>query len=315
MLQFRNLLFVTTPDGSAEALSRAAALAKKSDAILTVVEVLDELPRDLRMLVPPMGPQTVEELAAAEALERLEQVVEPFRRRGVEIDTDVLLGDPCQELVREAARRNHDLLLVAAAGRPGLRDRIFGSTALQLMRKCPCPVWVVRDSEQPRCGRIVAAVNPENGDENKRRLSRNILEVAAALARFEQSQVDILHVWDLPLEKTFRRRAGLSRQEIGSMIQTVFASAKRSLQELVGQADLQGIQYRLHLTRGKPAPAIAEFARRTGVDLLVMGVMQRTGAAALLAANCAEEVLKELDCSILTIRQEVSRTPAKQQAA
>jgi len=39
-----------------------------------------------------------------------------------------------------------------------------------------------------------------------------------------------------------------------------------------------------------------------GIDLLVMGMLCRTGIAGFLVGNTAEEVLNQVDCPVLTLK-------------
>ncbi len=296
MKKLRNILFYAAPDAAAPALARAAALAKKSDAVLTVAGVLEEIPRDLWMLVPPIGTGPVAELAAAEMLERLEQLVEPLRRRGVDVDTEVLLGDPCRELVRAIERRRHDLLVVGAGERAASRR-----TLVRLLKTAPCPVSIVRDAETVPAGNILAAVELRHGDETTRLLSRKVVETAAAIARLEAARLEVLCVSDAPLDGILARRGD--------------GSANAAVEGLLGKLDLPAPVSQLHLERGRLAPALAGAARRAPVDLVVVGVAPRSRTRGWFSASGLETLLEELPCSLLAVRQPMADSPAKQRAA
>jgi len=182
MKNLRNILFHAVPgEAAAPALARVAALARKSDAILTVAGVLEEIPRELWMLVPPIGAGAVTEMAAAELLERLELLVEPHRRRGIEIDTEVLLGDPCRELVRAIERRRHDLLVV------GMGEQTMSRRGLvRLLKAAPCPVWIARPGATAADGNILAAVEPGRDGQTSSLLCRRVMETAGPSPAWKQ---------------------------------------------------------------------------------------------------------------------------------
>jgi nucleotide-binding universal stress UspA family protein len=48
------------------------------------------------------------------------------------------------------------------------------------------------------------------------------------------------------------------------------------------------------------------------IDLLVMGTVCRTGISGFLIGNTAEEVLNQIDCSVLTVKPEGFVTPVTQ---
>ena len=84
---------------------------------------------------------------------------------------------------------------------------LFGSTDLHLLRKCPCPVWVVKPSAHKKDTRILAAVDPDPGVKANQELNRLILELASSLAAQESSELHIVHAWSMPYEA--RLRSGL----------------------------------------------------------------------------------------------------------
>ena len=73
-----------------------------------------------------------------EQREQLRKFIPPFRGQRIRIETDVLVGNPYQEVIREVVRNNRDLVIMTAEGKTGLTQRLFGSTSMHLMRKCTC---------------------------------------------------------------------------------------------------------------------------------------------------------------------------------
>jgi len=60
------------------------------------------------------------------------------------------------------------------------------------------------------------------------------------------------------------------------------------------------ITYNL-ITTGKLIPKLAQ---TKGIELIVMGTVCRTGVAGLIIGNTAENVLRQVDCSVLTVKPE-----------
>jgi nucleotide-binding universal stress UspA family protein len=67
---------------------------------------------------------------------------------GLEIEEVIVHGDAAAEIVRVAAEREIDLIVVASHGRTGLGRIIFGSTAEAVVRHANCPVLVVKPPPQ-----------------------------------------------------------------------------------------------------------------------------------------------------------------------
>ena len=158
-------------------MERAVTLAEENQASLTVVEVVARVTAGIGM--PEGGPISADLQAALVSAhdEGLETLVDPYRTR-VEIQARVLIGVPFLEVIREVLRNGHDLVIKSPEHRDWL-DRLFGSEDMHLLRKCPCPVWLIKPERQKSYRRILAAVDID--DAPQRALSRLILEMASFL--------------------------------------------------------------------------------------------------------------------------------------
>ncbi len=71
---------------------------------------------------------------------------------GLEVEEVIVHGEAASEIVRVAKDRQVDLIILSSHGRTGLGRILFGSTAEAVVRHAPCPVLVVKptqeDSEQ-----------------------------------------------------------------------------------------------------------------------------------------------------------------------
>lgn len=97
----------------------------------------------------------------------MEEFIAPARQAGVEVKTKILTGKRFIEIIREVLREKHDLVMKAAGTAEGLIKRSFSSDVLHLMRKCPCPVWVMKPEHLKPHAHILAAVDPAPDDEEK----------------------------------------------------------------------------------------------------------------------------------------------------
>jgi hypothetical protein len=62
---------------------------------------------------------------------------------------------------------------------------------MYLMRRCPCPVWVIKASPTKRTARILAAVDPDPLDVVRDGVNTKIMELATALAALEDSELHV----------------------------------------------------------------------------------------------------------------------------
>ena len=89
---------------------------------------------------------------------------------------------------------------------------------MHLLRKCPCPVWLVKPKAPKTYQRILVAVDVDDGYlpkelETRHRLNVQILETAASLAISESAELHVVHAWEAVGESAMRHGAFMSQPE------------------------------------------------------------------------------------------------------
>lgn len=130
---------------SMRALDYALSMAQEAGGALTVLHVLEPIPEDV-IVAPPFDPAAHRHAREDEAMARFRAAVPPDARLWCELTELVGSGRPYSEILRVAAERNCDLIVMGTVGR-GVLDRLFfGSTANHVVGRAPCPVLTVRAS-------------------------------------------------------------------------------------------------------------------------------------------------------------------------
>ncbi len=307
MQRFRNILVVADGQSAYEhAFERVRWLAAANEAHVTLIDVVATPPGQIARLVaalPGRSAGAVEEQVDEVRRARLDGLAAPLREAGLSVDTVLAHGTPFIEIIRQVLRAGHDLVLKGAQRMPS-RPFLQGAD-MHLMRKCPCPVWVLNSAAEPMAGRILAAVDPDPADPARHRLARTVMELATSLARRDGARLDVLHAWNFDDEATLRHpMAKVPAAEVDAM---VAAEERQSAERLAAlTADFAGfddIMRVLHL-RGVPDDVIPEHVAAEGIDTVVMGTLARTGVAGLFIGNTAETILNRVSCSVLTVKAE-----------
>ncbi len=311
MKRFSNILLIVDEraDYSA-ALNRGISLAKNNQARLTVCAIVDTVPDNMQIGVISITPRELLDIAVAEKRDWLHDTVESVQSDGVHLDTKVLVGKPFIEMIRQVLRHDHDLIIKCADLDGGLRQILFSSTDMHLMRKCPCPVWIIKPTEHHTYRRILAAVDRDSEEPLKGELNRQILEMSASLARAQFSEIHVVHAWDVFGEELLRSHSlSFSQAGFDAMVEEEAATRKCWLDDLANKYGVfagTGTEYasdiHLHVVKGDAQFVVPQLARDLSVDLVVMGTLARTGIAGLFMGNTAESILAQLDCSVLTIK-------------
>lgn len=312
MRRFKNiLLFATGKANEKTALERAVALAKRNQAQLTVMGVPEELSSEIMTQITLMSSVEFRAFVIQERTEALEQFVAPARQENISIDVKVLFGTPFLEIIREVLRHQRDLVMMTAEGKGGLKEMLFGSTTMHLMRKCPCPVWVMKPTRRKHHARILAAVAPNPQDEVQTQLNRKIMQLATSLAEAEGSELHIVYVWLHFDKKILPASARTGASQLPKIMQELEQHHRSWLDELLGEFNLQNLPHQVHLLKGDAGKVIPALAQKKQVELVVMGTVSRTGVAGFFIGNTAERVLHQIDCAVLAVKPDGFVTPVK----
>ncbi|MEO8164815.1 MAG: universal stress protein [Betaproteobacteria bacterium] len=315
---FKNILYVSESAVAQEAsITRAVSLAENNQADLTVIDVV---PVAAGAIGTPRG-STSNELQTATVNERrrkLEALIEPYTKR-LNIRLDVLVGRTFIEAIRVVLRNDHDLLIKPAEN-PSFIERMFGSDDMQLLRNCPCPVWLTRAEEKSKYQHILAAVDfdPDMPDAIEQDLNQHILGLSGSLAFSDFATLHVVHVWDAPAETMIRFWADNPQEAsvvyvegVRSSHESAYYRLRQQLMERVGRDVSDYLSPEFHMRRGVAATAIPSMAKQLRADLVVMGTVARTGIAGLLIGNTAEAILEQLQCSVLAVKPPGFVSPVK----
>ena len=308
MKRFKNLLLVCDRDSRPEDwLDRAVTLARSNEAEVTIADFVESGPdgiSDLFITLPAMEAREAGEAVLDFHRSRLADIAAGVRRRGIECREVLLEGIPFVEIIRQVLRGGHDLVIKGAGGPAGGLPLLFASTDLHLLRKCPCPVWVMKPGDGRPYERILAAIDPDPDNAQRTALTRLILDLATSLAQREGSALDIVHVWRLAGEDTLRHSPFLrsGARDIDALIADEEQHHRGHLDAALEGYAINDRDTRVHLVKGEARSLIPQVARNTEADLVVMGTVGRTGIGGVFIGNTAEAVLNQVDCSVLAVK-------------
>jgi universal stress protein E len=297
--RFRSILLYAAPGpGTPAAVDRTIALARRHGARVRVVDVIAPPPVYARPFLAGDLAAIVEEYHR----DRLNEVLERFAEERVEVTNELLHGRPAHEIVHSVIEHRHDLLVRGDKGGTEEQPAAFGPADIELLRECPCPVWMVRPRPARPYTRIVAAIDPEGLEEDDNKLNNRILEEALDLSEMYRSQLLVVSAW-APFGESLlvgRMKPG----EYTSWLQKFHDEARDARDHVLERFGKRVDHVQRHLLKGEPGDAIQEFVTTHQADLLVMGSVGRTGVPGLLMGNTAEQVLREVGCDVLTLKPE-----------
>ncbi len=294
MHRFRKILF--SPLGASDnaaAVRRVAGLAHQNNAQLTLFGVLTE-PSGLQRLLHGREFFSDVELADRRAMtKRLDRWA--AKNRDGQIETMIETGPQALRIIDRVINEGHDLVVVTTD-----EDRHDQATIKRLLRKCPCPVWVIRPS-RARIQRVLAAVNPDPEESD---LNRNILELAASMVERFGGELHLVHAWELYGEATMRSSAFVhtTPAELNALLGQEEASHAEALADLLTTTGLRDAPWQIHLDKGPAEDVITRVIAKSRINLLIMGTIARTRIAGVLIGNTAEKILDDVRCSVVAVK-------------
>ncbi|MCA9080296.1 MAG: universal stress protein [Planctomycetaceae bacterium] len=301
MLGFHRILVgIDTTDGELAPATLAAWQQALSVAAATGAELLM-----ITVSATPVAETEailVEDDKALGTLEQLKTIHSQFQteanERGVSTQSIFAHGRTWYEIIQTVLREQVELVVVGCRNQSRAERILFGSTAMKLLRKCPCPVWAVRPNAEEAIPTVLAADDfSETGEQ--------VVHLAVDLARLFDGRLLAVHSVRFPLTGGLSR-TGASQDEVDEYRQQVIADAEQQLQERLAHTDHRTIAggFQMRVTTGPADLAIEELVRTEGVTLVVMGSLARAGVPGILLGNTAERLLPLLSCSVLAIKPE-----------
>ncbi|WP_136810317.1 universal stress protein [Desulfosediminicola flagellatus] len=299
MKRFKNILYVM--DGKTlaqqDSADKVATLARLNGARVSAI-IVDEttLIDDLSLKISGRYAE-IKQAILRQNTEDLNRFIRHKRWSDIDISADHSESGSFIAIIHKVLREGHDLVI-----KEETLDRGIDQLAMRLIRKCPCPVWVVkRDSGDFK--RILAAVDVGSDYPETKALNKKIVELAHSLAQREQGEAHYLHVWRLAHEVTLRGpRFNVSSEEIAAMKKKISEESLAQLHSLLDSNHIPRKDDNTHCREGRSEEVIKKSIDELGVDVIVMGSVGRSGVPGLLIGNKAEEILNSINCTVLTVK-------------
>lgn len=282
----RSILLATDLSARSDrALDRAVSLAKHWQAHLTILHVLQE-----------------ETLATGQAdlLPSWRRPSEPLDRVRKNIRTDlgelaeaatirVERGDTIDSIMRVAAVSGSELIVMGIARNELLGQLMLGRTVDRLLRRSQVPVLIVKERARHPYRRVVVATDFSES-------SRHAL--VAALRFFADEALDIFHAYDAPMAGLVGDPAAYRRQ-YRKMAEHDCEAFLRDTAGLSSRRERPNVL----LEYGAPSHLLGEYVVDHSSDLVVVGTHGRSAIFDVLLGSVAKQILENVPCDTLVIRE------------
>jgi nucleotide-binding universal stress UspA family protein len=278
--------------GGETALASAMVLARKCDAALRLVHVIEPHELHHRISHPFASQQGLNEMAQ-KAGAKLRELGESGEVAQLRVEYEVRTGKPFVELI--VARRAWQADLIVVGGPTERHAHFLGSTGERVVRKAMVPVLVSRKplSASPR--RFLVPTDFSAG-------AKKAAEEGIILAQSFGASIFFLHVLDLTPFYAFTYEDDMSGSPLIPLLTP--QDVQPDWEAFLAALPLGKIRWENRTEEGTPAKTITEHAETIHADLIVMGTHGRSALDHMLLGSVTENVVRKASCPILTIRPE-----------
>jgi nucleotide-binding universal stress UspA family protein len=300
---FKNILYVSDGiAGDCPGLVQALRLTEMNGAKLRLAIVTPKLPKEFSTYQDTYetGSRTTLMEAFKDAA-REAGMAAPPSVDDINVGSDVsgLTGTVISKMV---LRGDHDLLI--RESRRESEGAGYSAIEMELLRKCPSAVWLVRaktmSAGKPK---IAVAIDPQETESQAILLTQSLLQ--EPLSSMLDADLHIISSWSASFDD-FRTRhfwGKVSEKSIRAFRERRESLHKSAMERTLKSAGLS-MGPNVHQLEGSPDMTISKFVSDNGVDTVVIGTIGRVGIPGLLMGNTAEKVLRQLDCSLLALKPE-----------
>ncbi|MDE1474015.1 universal stress protein UspE [Xenorhabdus bovienii] len=301
MANYQNLLVAIDPNQDDQpALRRAVYIVQRNGGRIKAFLPIYDLSYEMTTLLSPEERNAMRKGVIGQRIAWIKQQAHYYLESGIDIEIKVVWhGRPYEAIIQEVITGKHDLLLKMAHQHSLLESMIFTPLDWHLLRKCPCPVWMVKDQVWPEKDSAVVAVNLSNEESYHTALNLKLVKETQDLANRIVKE-PLIH-----LVSAYPTAPLNIAMELPDFDPNVYNQALRG-QHLVAMKELRQKFYldeqQTHVHEGLPEKVIPEICDELNTGVVVLGILGRTGLSAAFLGNTAEHVIDKLKCDLLAIK-------------
>lgn len=184
MSQYQNILVAIDPQQDDQpALRRAVYLNQLIGGKIKAFLPIYDFSYEMTTLLSPDERTSMRQGVISQRSEWIREQAQAYLDAGVDIDIKVIWHNrPYEAIIQEVLAHQHDLVLKMAHQHDRLEAVIFTPTDWHLLRKCPCPVWMVKDQPWPEGGKALVAVNLASEEPHHDALNQKLIRETVKLA-------------------------------------------------------------------------------------------------------------------------------------
>lgn len=300
MIKYQHILVVMDPVAENQpALHRAVSVAAlQEQAGITLFLPIYDFSYEMTSMLSSTERDEMREGVVQGREEWLKTLLAPYADSKINFEIKVVWHSrPFEAIIQQVQDGQHDLVVKSTHKHAMIQSFIFTPTDWHLLRKCPCPVLLVKERDWPMGGNVLAAVNCCSDDKDQEALNNKIIGVSSQVAELLSASLHLVNAYPITPTNMALELPDFDPQVYNAAVKK---HHERALYEYAVRFDLEASA--LHLEEGLAEEVIPRCADETNASLVILGSVGRTGLSAALLGNTAEHVIDKLSCDVLVLR-------------
>ena len=228
----------------------------------------------------------------------MHKVASDYLVEGVNFEVRVVWHNrPYEAIIAEVFSGEHDILIKGTRKHDVLESVIFTPTDWHLLRKCPCPVLLVKNAEWPENSSIIASVHVGSENETHLGLNDSMVEQLKSLTERLGAEPYLVNAYPVTPANITIELPEFDPATYTDAVRGHHLTAMKALRQKHGYDDEQTI-----VEQGLPEDIIPEVAERVNAAMVIIGTTGRTGLSAVFIGNTAEHVIDKINCDVLALK-------------
>ncbi len=301
MATYQDVLVVLDPGTEQQkALARAIELAEHTACKLTAFLSIYDFSYEMTTMLSGEERESMRQAVITDREIWIQELLQQARNKGIACSVKVVWHNrPFEAIVQTVTEHGYDLVIKGTHDHDVLKSMIFTPTDWHILRKCPCPVLLVKEHAWPEQGNILAAVNAGSEKAHHKALNQLIIRQAKAMAAMLKAKVHLVNAYPGTPIHVAIEIPEFNPVEYNDSMRHHHVEAANAL---AGQFDITSDA--VHVLEGMPEDVIPRIARELDAEMVLIGTIGRTGLSAAIIGNTAEHVIDRLDCDVLALKTE-----------
>lgn len=236
------------------------------------------------------------ELERTHASVLLASFADKLSQSGVQVQTDVVLGDPARELIKAARRLPSDFVLVAKRHSPAVQPHLLGHVAARVARYAPCSVVLLSPEHPSPAVFLLATDGSRQAEIAGERLRSLPLTGSPSL---------LICTVVSPFNPSYIKSGGIDfsgyERLLGEIREQEMAAAQTILERSIAGFKDTPFNTTMMAYEGDAVATLLHVIEKSNVGLLVLGA-KGMSAAGFLLGGITLKMLNTTPCSLLIAR-------------